>query len=181
MDKVRKLDGSTVAKLFGAMREEHLVLIVQALEQALGCGNADESLVYQFEIGSERYEIKVTAEMALLRALDVVLEMRGRGLLKPTGDLLPGGAADLAWRKTFERADEEYTRTGECFLPLQRTVRLIVDMLARGLLELDMELLRAIDETTPAQAHLADARPRDWDPPPGRECREDGERPLDSC
>jgi hypothetical protein len=139
IDALRNLDGNTLTTLFGVLQQEHLVFIIQALEQALACRNADEPLVYRFEIGSERYEIKVTAEMALLRALDTVLKMRGRGLLKATGELLPGGAADLAWRKTLEEANEEYAKTGERFRPLQRTVRLIVDMLACGLLELDME------------------------------------------
>ncbi len=139
IDALRNLDGSTLTMLFGALQQEHLVFIIQALEQALACRNADEPLVYRFEVGSVRYEIKVTAEMALLRALDAVLEMRVLGLLRPTGELLPGGAADLAWRKTLEKANEECAKTGERFRPLQRTVRLIVDMLACGLLELDME------------------------------------------
>jgi hypothetical protein len=104
----------------------------------LACRNADEPLVYQFEVGSERYEIEVTAEMALLRALDAVLEMRARGLLKPTGELLPGGA--VTWRrKTLEKANEESAMIGERFRPLQRTVRLVVEMLARGLLELNIK------------------------------------------
>jgi hypothetical protein len=139
IDALRTLDGNTLTTLFGALQQEHLVFIIQALEQALACRNADEPLVYQFEVGNERYKIKVTAEMALLRALDAVLEMRAGGLLKPTGELLPGGAADLAWRKTLERANEECAMTGERFRPLQRTVRLVVEMLACGLLELDME------------------------------------------
>jgi hypothetical protein len=139
LDALRNLGGNTLTTLFGALQQEHLVFIVQALEHALACRNADEPLVYQFEVGSKRYRIKVTAEMALLRALDAVLEMRGRGLLKPTGELLPGGPADVAWRKTLEKANEECAKTGERFRPLQRTVRLIVEMLACGLLKLDME------------------------------------------
>ena len=139
IDALRNLNGNTLTALFGALQQEHLVFIIQALEQALACRNADEPVVYQFEVGRERYKIEATAEMALLRALDAVLEMRARGLLKPAGELLPGGAADLAWRKTLEKANEECAMTGERFRPLQRTVRLIVEMLARGLLELDVE------------------------------------------
>jgi hypothetical protein len=138
-DALRNLDGNTLTTLPGALRQEHLVFIIQALEQALACRNADEPLVYRFKVGSERYEIKVTAEIALLHALDTVPKLRGRGLLKPTGELLPGGAADQAWRKTLKEANEECAKTGDRFRPLQRTVRLIVEMLARGLLELDVE------------------------------------------
>jgi hypothetical protein len=139
VDTLRNLGGDRLTTLFGALQQEHLVFIVQALEQALACRNADEPLVYKFKVGSQRYKIQLTAEMALRCALDAVLKMRGRALLKPTGELLPGGAADLAWRKTLEKANEECAKSGESFRPLQQIVRLIVEMLARGLLELDVE------------------------------------------